>query len=81
MPPRTSAQADGPAVARGMGSLQGGFHWTIDRMLSVGYGLVYDYIFEQFGPYQKLQAEVLDLIAASSRDVTDRRTVQVLDAG
>ena len=64
-----------------MSALHGGLQWSVDRALSVGYGLVYDYIFEQFGPYQKLQAEVLDLIAASSSHVTDRRSVQVLDVG
>lgn len=80
MPPRTSAQADGPAVARGMGSLQCGFHWTIDRMLSVGYGLVYDYIFEQFGPYQQLQGEVLALVETAAKLTSpDRRAFQVLD--
>ena len=48
-------------------------------MLSVGYGLLYDYIFEQFGPYQRLQAEVLGLVDASAKDASDRRNVQVLD--
>jgi SAM-dependent methyltransferase len=64
-----------------MSSLHGGLQWSVDRMLSVGYGLLYDYIFEKFGPYQKLQAEVLDLVAASAADVPDRRGVQVLDVG
>jgi len=62
MPSRTSAHVDAPVPTEVvMGSLQGGFQWTIDRMLSIGYGLVYDYIFEQFAPYQQLQAEVLEL--------------------
>ena len=62
-----------------MSSLHGGLQWGVDRMVSVGYGLVYDYIFEQFGPYQKLQAEVLELVAASAKDAPDRKSVQVLD--
>lgn len=62
-----------------MSSLHGGLQWGVDRMVSVGYGLLYDYIFEQFGPYQKLQAEVLELVAASAKDAPDRRSVQVLD--
>jgi SAM-dependent methyltransferase len=63
-----------------MGSLQGGFQWTIDRMLSIGYGLVYDYIFEQFGPYQRLQAEVLEMVeTAAIATSPDRRAFQVLD--
>jgi ubiquinone/menaquinone biosynthesis C-methylase UbiE len=63
-----------------MGSLQGGLQWTIDRMLSIAYGLVYDYIFEKFGPYQKLQAEVLELVETSAKATSpDRRAFQVLD--
>jgi SAM-dependent methyltransferase len=81
MPLRASAQADGPAPAEvAMGSLQGGLQWTIDRMLSVGYGLVYDYIFEQFGPYQRLQGEVLELVETAAKATSpDRRAFQVLD--
>ena len=63
-----------------MGSLQGGLQWTVDRMLSVAYGLVYDYIFDQFGPYQRLQAEVLELVETSAKELSpDRRAYQVLD--
>ena len=63
-----------------MGSLRGGFQWGIDRMLSVGYGLIYDYIFEKFGPYQRLQAEVLELVETSAKETSpDRRAFQVLD--
>jgi SAM-dependent methyltransferase len=62
-----------------MSSLHGGLQWGVDRMLSIGYGLLYDYIFEQFEPYQRLQAEVLALVEASAKDVLDRRTMQVLD--
>jgi 2-polyprenyl-3-methyl-5-hydroxy-6-metoxy-1,4-benzoquinol methylase len=63
-----------------MSSLQGGFQWTIDRMLSIGYGLVYDYIFEQFTPYQRLQAEVLELVETAAKATSpDRRAFQVLD--
>jgi SAM-dependent methyltransferase len=63
-----------------MGSLQAGLQWTVDRMLSVAYGLVYDYIFEQFGPYQKLQAEILELVETAAKATSpDRRAFQVLD--
>ncbi len=68
MHPRTSAESGGPVPAEVvMGSLQGGFQWTIDRMLSISYGLVYDYIFEQFGPYQRLQAEVLEMVETAAK--------------
>jgi len=80
MEPRPGAQARGPATAEVvMSSLHGGLQWGVDRMLSVGYGLLYDYIFEKFGPYQKLQAEVLALVEASAKQSPDRRAVQVLD--
>jgi SAM-dependent methyltransferase len=62
-----------------MGSLHSGLQWGVDRMLSVGYGLLYDYIFEKFTPYQHLRTEVLELIAASAKEAPDRRDVQVLD--
>ncbi len=83
MHPRTSAHVDAPVPAEVvMGSLQGGFQWTIDRMLSIGYGLVYDYIFEQFAPYQRLQAEVLELVETAAKATSpDRRAFQVLDVG
>lgn len=80
MQPQPNAQARGPATAEVvMSSLHGGLQWGVDRMLSVGYGLLYDYIFEQFGPYQRLQAEVLGLVNAAAKDTADRRSVQVLD--
>lgn len=63
-----------------MGSLRGGFQWSVDRMLSIGYGLVYDYIFEQFGPYQRLQGEVLELVETAAKATSpDRRAFRVLD--
>jgi SAM-dependent methyltransferase len=63
-----------------VGVLQSGVQWTVDRMLSVGYGLVYDYIFEQFGPYQQLQGEVLELVErAAKMAAPERRAFQVLD--
>lgn len=80
MQPHPSADARGSATAEVvMSSLHGGLQWGVDRMLSVGYGLIYDYIFEKFGPYQKLQAEVLQLVDAAAQDAPDRRAVQVLD--
>lgn len=81
MHPRTGAPADAAVPAEVVrGSLQGGFQWTIDRMVSIGYGLVYDYIFEQFTPYQQLQAEVLELVETAAKATSpDRRAFQVLD--
>jgi SAM-dependent methyltransferase len=64
-----------------MGALQGGLRWGVDRMLSVGYGLVYDYIYEQFLPYQQLQSEVLELVGAGVPAGTLKRDVHVLEIG
>jgi SAM-dependent methyltransferase len=64
-----------------MGSMLRGVQWTVDRMLSVGYGVVYDAIFERFGPYQALQAEVLALVEQGAPAGVPRRDVQVLDVG
>ena len=62
-----------------MNSLSGGIRGGLDRMLSVGYGVVYDYIFERFPPYQQLQAEVRGLVAAGAPAAGDRRDMRVLD--
>lgn len=62
-----------------MNSLVGGIRDGLDRMLSVAYGVVYDYIFERFTPYQRLQAEIRGLVEASVPESVDRRDVRVLD--
>ena len=63
------------------GSLLGGLRWGIDRMVSVVYGLVYDYIFERFAPYQGLRREVLDLVKRAAADHANPREFTVLDVG
>src|SRR5919198_2497306 len=63
----------------GMNSLFGGLQWSLDRMLSVAYGVVYDFIFERFAPYQELQDEVRMLVETSVPAAVDRREVRVLD--
>lgn len=55
--------------------------WAIDRMLSVAYGTVYDFIFERFLPYQALQREIVSLVEASVPAAAARRDVRVLDIG
>src|SRR2546425_10673947 len=49
-----------------MGSAVGAIRWGLDRMLSVAYGVVYDYVYERFTPYQRLQTEVRQLVEAGS---------------
>src|SRR2546421_5998544 len=60
-----------PALTRGtarvtMSSAVGAIRWGLDRMLSVAYGVVYDYIYERFTPYQRLQTEVRQLVEAGA---------------
>ena len=62
-----------------MTSVRGGLQWGLDHMLAVGYGVLYDYIFERFPPYQRLQREVLALVQAEAP--ADRARVRVLDLG
>lgn len=63
------------AVRSVLGSLQ----WGVDRMLAVGYGVVYDYIFEHFDPYRRLQREVLAAVEAEAG--AERAAVLILDIG
>jgi SAM-dependent methyltransferase len=62
-----------------MNSVVGGFQWGLDRMLAIGYGVLYDYIFEQFAPYQALRTEVIDVLESTVPAGTTRRDVHVLD--
>jgi SAM-dependent methyltransferase len=79
--PTVGAETRGPAAAEGiMRAVVRALQWGLDRMLSVGYGVVYDAIFEHFPPYQDLQAEVLELVEKSAPDAP-RRDVHVLDVG
>lgn len=64
-----------------MSSMLRGIRWGLDRMLSVGYGVVYDYIFERFQPYQDLQRQVMDLVVASVPGSVSRREFRILDVG
>ena len=54
-------------------------HGWLDRMLSVGYGVVYDYVYPRFNYYQRLQAEVRDLVEAAVPARVERRDVRVLE--
>jgi SAM-dependent methyltransferase len=79
--PSVSADSRSRAAAEGiMGAVVKALQWGLDRMLSVGYGVVYDAIFERFRPYQDLQAEVLEIVEKGAPDAP-RRDVQVLDVG
>lgn len=53
--------------------------WGLDHLLSVGYGVVYDYIFEGFPPYQDLRLEVLRHVEAAVPASVSRRDVRILN--
>jgi ubiquinone/menaquinone biosynthesis C-methylase UbiE len=55
------------------------FRRLLDRMVSIGYGVVYDYIWESFPPYQSLQQEVFELVERAVREGTSRRDVRILE--
>jgi len=55
--------------------------WSFDRFVAVGYGVVYDYVFERFAPYRALRAEVLRYVESAAAGVRDRRAWHVLDIG
>ncbi len=62
-------------------AMAGGAEWSLQRALTVGYGVVYDYIFDRFAPYQSLSGEVLACIKAGTPADVARRDVRVLDIG
>ncbi len=64
-----------------LNSVVRGLQWALDRMVSVGYGVVYDFVFERFPPYRRLQQEILELLERSAPKDASRRDVHVLDIG
>jgi SAM-dependent methyltransferase len=56
-----------------------GLQWGVDRVLSVAYGVLYDYIFERFEPYQALRAEIVRLVQAGVPPWSEPRDVRILD--
>jgi SAM-dependent methyltransferase len=58
-----------------------GAGWSLQRALTVGYGVVYDFIFSGFAPYQALSREILDLVGRAVPPGVARSEVRILDAG
>jgi SAM-dependent methyltransferase len=69
------------AVGGVMRSVLSGIRWGLDRSVSVGYGVVYDYIFDRFAPYRALQREVLACVEAGAPTGVSRRELRVLEVG
>ena len=76
-PATLTAEAAGTMMKAAADEVRG---W-LDRMLSVGYGVVYDYVYPRFSHYQRLQAEVRDLVEAAVPARVERRDVRVLEVG
>jgi ubiquinone/menaquinone biosynthesis C-methylase UbiE len=76
----SSAEVGG-SVAPVREVVKGVFWRALDRMVAVGYGVVYDYIFERFRPYQSLQQEVLDLVQGAVPKSASPREVRILELG
>ena len=74
-----TAQASGTRPAAVVHALSSGLQWGLDRMLSIGYGVVYDYIVDRFRPYQELQGEVRGLVESTAPAGAARREIRVLD--
>src|SRR5499433_1347582 len=70
-----TAESAGMAMTWNVGGIRG---W-LDRVLAVGYGVLYDYVYPRFSHYQRLQAEVRDLVEAAVPARVERRDVRVLE--
>ena len=68
-----------PNVHNVRSAVTDGAEWSLQRALTVGYGVVYDYIFDRFAPYQSLSGEVLACVKAGAPADVPRRDVRVLD--
>ena len=75
-PSTLTAEAAGAIMNAPAADPMGGW---LDRLLSVGYGVVYDYVYPRFRHYQRLQAEVRDLVEAAVPTQVERRDVRVLE--
>src|SRR3989442_784311 len=58
-----------------------GAQWGLDRVVSVSYGVIYDYIFDRFAPYRELLDEVRKFVEASVPADATRRNLRVLEIG
>src|SRR6185369_10663626 len=68
-----------PTPGQAIGGIFRGIQWGLDRMVSVGYGVMYDYIVARFRPYRELHAEVLGLVEGAVASGANRREIRVLD--
>lgn len=62
-------------------SLLDSVRWGVDRTVAVGYGVVWDYIFEHFPPCRQLREEVVGLVQTATPPASVHRDVRILDIG
>ena len=79
MRPSAPAVQTSGAAESVMKSAIDAIRWWLDRMLSIGYGVVYDYLYPRFRHYQRLQAEIRALVEAAVPASVERRDVRVLE--
>lgn len=77
VPETMTAESVGMSMTWNVGTIRG---W-LDRMLSVGYAVAYDYVDPRFGHDRRLQTEVRDLVEAAVPAHGERRDVRVLEVG
>lgn len=71
----------GPSVPSVRTAVRDGADWSLQRALTIAYGVVYDYIFAGFAPYQALGGEILRLVERAVPPGVPRHDVRILDAG
>ena len=75
-PATLTAEAAGTTI---MNAAADALRAWLDRVVSVGYGVVYDYVYPRFRHYQRLQAEIRELVEAAVPPRVERRDVRVLE--
>lgn len=78
---RAETHGQGGVATGAWRALWNGVRWGLDRAVSVGYGVLYDVIFERFAPYRALQEEVLACVRAGLGPAVEPRQVRVLEVG
>lgn len=71
----------GESVSSVRSVVRDGAGFTVQRAVTIGYGVVYDFIFSGFAPYQALSREILERVERAVPPGRARSEVRILDAG
>jgi ubiquinone/menaquinone biosynthesis C-methylase UbiE len=77
--PNAPAALTAAVATTSMKTMVGAWRRWLDRLLSIAYAVVYDYVYPRFSHYQRLQSEVRDLVEAGVPARVERRDVRVLE--